>query len=123
MRRTAAVPLPHLQCDLDHVWLCCDDLVLGWQLRVALVLEVSNGSAEVEVAIHTAHTTNFTQEPTCSRDKEHRTWQGYRTQDTQHAWIGTRSMHGLALLVIRVLGVGIFTHHVVIVIGRTVIKC
>lgn len=42
--------------------LCGDDLVLRWEIRVILVLEITNGARQVEVAVDSAHAADFTEE-------------------------------------------------------------
>lgn len=38
----------------SHIGICCDNLLLWWQIRALLELKVANGSAERKVAIYSA---------------------------------------------------------------------
>jgi hypothetical protein len=86
----ATARTPHLQRDPAHVWLCCDDLVLCWQLCVALVLEVTDRAAEVEVAVHAAHATNLTQEAACMKPC------GKQQQQQQGCGAAQQDTHGVS---------------------------
>ena len=43
------------QAYLDNVWLRSDDLLCGSKLLIALVLQVANGSRQIQVPVHPAH--------------------------------------------------------------------
>lgn len=53
---------------MDDIRLSCDDLILGSQLLVTLVLEVANGSRQIQVAIDSSDPTDFAQETACCHD-------------------------------------------------------
>jgi hypothetical protein len=55
---------PHLwlQRHLPHVRLCGNDLVLGLQSAVGLVLQITDGARQVEVAVDAAHAADLRQE-------------------------------------------------------------
>jgi hypothetical protein len=82
-----------LQCDLAHIWLCCYDLILWQQLHIALVLEIADGSAEVQVAIDAAHPTNLTQEATCATPQQQKQKQRQQQQqeDARYCDDGTHN--------------------------------